>query len=93
MLRISEPQPLATGVAYKKTVYPCNCLGNYTLFYKGKLCQNKQAEIGKKLKQIKKTFRVRSLNKENNVKNHSYSFWKICLQKGDLAYTYCSTSV
>ena len=74
MLKILEPQPLETGVAYKKTEYRCNCQGNYTLFYKGKLCQNKQAEIGKKLKQIKKTLRVRSLNKENNVKNHSYSF-------------------
>ena len=61
MLRILEPQPLATEVAYKKSVYRCNCQGNYTLFYMDKLCQNKQAEIGKKLKQIKKTFRVGSV--------------------------------
>ena len=43
-----EPQPLETGVADKKTEYPCNCQGKYTLFYKDKLCQNKQAETGKK---------------------------------------------
>ena len=29
---IFEPQPLATGVAYKKTVYHYNCQGNYELF-------------------------------------------------------------
>ena len=46
MLKILEPQSLETGVAYKKTKYRCQ--GNYTLFYKDKLCQNKQAEIGKK---------------------------------------------
>ena len=94
MFKILEPQPLETGVAYKKTEYRCNCQGNYTLFYKGKLCQNKQAEIGKKLKQIKKTFRVGSLNKENNINKQSFIFLlKICLQKGDLAYTYCASSV
>ena len=43
-----QSQPLETGVAYKKTEYRCNCQGNYTLFSKDKLCQNKQAEIGKK---------------------------------------------
>ena len=48
MLKTLEPQPLATGVAYKKTVYHCNCQGNYTLFYQDKLCQNEQAETGKK---------------------------------------------
>ena len=47
MLKILEPQPLATGVAYKKAVYRCNCQGNCTLFYKDKLCQDKQAEIAK----------------------------------------------
>ena len=47
MLKILEPQPLETGVAYKETEYRCNCLGNYRLLYKSKLCQNKQAEIGK----------------------------------------------
>ena len=77
MLRILEPQLLATGVAYKKSVYRCNCQGNYTL----SLCQNKQAETGKKVKQIKKTFGVGSLNKENNIKNHSYSFWKYAYKK------------
>ena len=76
-----EPQPLETGVAFKKTMYCCNCQRNYTLFYKDKLCQNKQAEIGKKLKLIKKFFRVGSLNKENNIKNHSYSFWKYAYKK------------
>ena len=48
MLKILEPQPLATGVAYKKTVYRCNCQGNHTLSYKDKLCQNKQGGTGKK---------------------------------------------
>ena len=48
MLKILKPQPLATGVAYKKTMYRCNCQGNYTLSYKEKLCQSKQAETGKK---------------------------------------------
>ena len=42
-----KPQPLATALAYKKTVYRYNCQVNYTLFYKDKLCQNKQAEIAK----------------------------------------------
>ena len=63
MLKILEPQSLETGVAYKKTEYRCQ--GNYTLFYKDKLCQNKHAEIGKKQKQIKKTFRVGSFKTEN----------------------------
>ena len=48
MLKILESQPLETGVAYKKNEYRCNWQGNYTLFYKDKLCQNKQAETGKK---------------------------------------------
>ena len=48
MLKILEPQPLAIGVAYKKAVYRCNCQGNYTFSYKDKLCQSKQAKIGKK---------------------------------------------
>ena len=48
MLKILEPQPLETEVTYKKTEYRCNCQGNYTLFYKDKLCQNKQAKICKK---------------------------------------------
>ena len=50
---IFEPQPLATGVAYKKTVYHHNCQGNYELFYY-KSCKNKDADIGKnsKLKKI-----------------------------------------
>ena len=48
MLEILGPQSLATGVAYKKTVYRYNFRGNYTLSYKDKLCQSKQAEIGKK---------------------------------------------
>ena len=43
MLKILEPQPLETGVAYKKTEYRCNFQGNYTLF-----CKDKLAEIGKK---------------------------------------------
>ena len=81
MLKTLEPQPLATEVAYKKTVYHCNCQGNYTLFYQDKLCQNKQAETGKKWKQIKKTFRVGSSNKENNINNHSYSFEKYAYKK------------
>ena len=74
MLKILEPQPLATAVAYKKAVYRCNCQVNYTLFYKDKLCQNKQAEIAKN----KNKFRVGSLNKETN---HSYSFWKYAYKK------------
>ena len=118
MLKILEPQPLATGVTYKKTVYRCNCQGNYTLFYKHKLCQNKLAEITKnkykltlswwrplsnrnqpidlqsksmdsflydnslRHERVKKTFRVGSLNKENNFKNYIYIFLlKICLPK------------
>ena len=88
MLKILEPQPLATAVAYKKTVYRCNCQVNYTLFYNDKLCQNKQAETAKNKKGIKKTFRAGSLNKESFT-----SLLKICLQKGDLAYTHCNTSV
>ena len=48
MFKILELQPLATGVAYEKTVCCCNCQGNYTFFYKDKLCQKKQAQIGKK---------------------------------------------
>ena len=36
-------------------------------FYKGKLYQNKQAEVGKKQKHIKSTFRVENLNTENNI--------------------------
>ena len=67
MLKVLEPKHLATGVAYKKTVYRCNCQWNYTLFHKDKLFQNKQAEIGKIQKQIKKTFRIGSLNTENNI--------------------------
>ena len=47
-LKILEPPTLETGVAYKKAEYHCNCQGNYTLLYKDKPCQNKQAEIGKK---------------------------------------------
>ena len=54
MLKILEPQPLATGVAYKKTVYRCNYQGNYTLFYKDKLCQNKQAEIATNKNKLRK---------------------------------------
>ena len=54
MLKILEPQPLATGVAYKTTVYRCNCQGNYTLFYKDKLCQKKQAEIAKNKNKLRK---------------------------------------
>ena len=54
MLKILEPQPLATGVAYKKTVYRCNCRGNYTLFYKDKLFQNKQAETAKNKSKLRK---------------------------------------
>ena len=54
MLKILEPQPLATGVAYKKTVYRCNCQGHSTLFYKDKLCQNKQAEISKNKNKLRK---------------------------------------
>ena len=54
MLKILEPQPLATGVAYKKNKYRCNCQGNYTLFYKGKLCQNKQAEIAANKNKLRK---------------------------------------
>ena len=54
MLKILEPQPLATGAAYKKTVYRCNCQGNYTLFYKDKLCQNKQVEIAKNENKLRK---------------------------------------
>ena len=53
-MAILESQSLATGVADKKTVYDWNCPGNYALFYKYKLCQNKEAEIGKKYEQIKK---------------------------------------
>ena len=48
MLEILEPQFLATRVAYKKTMYRYNFQGNYTLSYKDKLCQSKQAETGKK---------------------------------------------
>ena len=48
MLKILGPQPLETEVAYKKTEYRFNWQGNYTLFYKGKICQKKQVEIGKK---------------------------------------------
>ena len=54
MLKILEPQPLATGAAYKKTVYRGNCQGNYTLFYKDKLCQNKQVEIAKNENKLRK---------------------------------------
>ena len=54
MLKILEPQPLATAVAYKKTLYRCNCQVNYTLFYKDKLCQNKQAEIAKNKNKLTK---------------------------------------
>ena len=54
MLKILEPRPLVTGVAYKKTVYRCNCQGNYTLFYKDKLCQKKQAEIAKNKNKLRK---------------------------------------
>ena len=54
MLKILEPQPLATGVAYKKAVYRCNCRGNYTLSYKDKLCLSKQAEIGKNKSKLRK---------------------------------------
>ena len=46
MLKISEPQPLETGVAYKKKTSTAQ--GNYTLFYKYKLRQNKETEIDKK---------------------------------------------
>ena len=48
MLNFLEPYPLATGIAFKKTVCRCTYQGNYTLFYKDKRCQKKQAEIGKK---------------------------------------------
>ena len=48
MLKILEPQPLATGVTYKKTVYRCNCQENNTLSYKDKISQSKQAETCKK---------------------------------------------
>ena len=48
MLKILKPQRLVTEVAYKKTMYRCNFQGNYTLSYKEKLCQSKQAETGKK---------------------------------------------
>ena len=48
MLKILEPRPLNTGVASKENVYRWNCQRNDTLFYKDKLCQNKQAAIGKK---------------------------------------------
>ena len=56
MLKIFEPQPLATAVAYKKTVYRCNCQANYNfvLFYKDKLCQNKQTEIAKNKNKLRK---------------------------------------
>ena len=54
MLKILEPQPLETGVAYKKTEYRCNCQENYIFFYKDKLCQNKQAEIGKNKNKLRK---------------------------------------
>ena len=47
MLKILEPQPLETAVAYKKTVYHCNCQVNYTLFYKDKFCQNKQFHVNR----------------------------------------------
>ena len=65
MLNILEAQSLETGGTYKKTEYGCKSQGNYTLFYKDKLYQNKQAEIGKKYKQTKKTFRIVDLNTEN----------------------------
>ena len=54
MLKILEPQPLATAVAYKKAVYRCNCQVNYTIFYKDKLCQNKQTEIAKNKNKLRK---------------------------------------
>ena len=54
MLKILEPQPLANAVAYKKIVYRCNCQINYTLFYKDKLWQNKQAEIAKNKNKLTK---------------------------------------
>ena len=54
MLKILKPQPLATEVAYKTTEYRCNYQGNYTLFYKDKLSQNKQAEIAKNENKLRK---------------------------------------
>ena len=62
-------------------MYHCNCQENYTLFYKNKLCQNKEAEIGKKYEQIKKTLRVGSLNTENDINNHLYSFENMLTKK------------
>ena len=42
-----ESQLLATGVAYKNTVYRYNCQANYTLF-KHEICKMKKDEIRKK---------------------------------------------
>ena len=58
MLKVLEPQPLSTAVAYKKTMYRCNCQVNYTLFYKGKLCQKKEAKIAKNRNKLTKLSRL-----------------------------------
>ena len=63
-MAILKPQPLATGVAYKKPVCGCNCQINYTLLYKSKLCQSKDTETGKKSEEIKKTVRVENSNRK-----------------------------
>ena len=54
MLKILEPKLVATVVAFKETVHSCNYQGNYTLSYKDKLCQNRQAEIAKNKSKLRK---------------------------------------
>ena len=53
-LAVTIFKPQLVGSGYKNTVYRYNCRGNYARFYKHKLCKNKEAEIGKNKKKIRK---------------------------------------